>query len=313
MILNSSNFRASVTTSKLCLRSFSGSACLAKILIVVFTLGIIAVPSVLGQSGISINIKAPTLIDLDFSLPRPESISVGSNALATFPIPTPTQKPSIKETFKASAIRFGRDQKDLYSAPFRRSNLKWDALFLAGTAGLLATDKRAIGEIDGSHAHLSNHVSDAGLYGGAAAVGAIWLTGIATHNEHARETGFLTAEAMANIMPVYIGLQLLTGRERPSEGFGHGRFEQNNSLGSSLPSGHAIVSWGIAAIVAREYPKPWVKWLAYGAATAVSVTRFTGRDHFPSDVVVGSALGYLIGRQIFRHHCDPALSEACPR
>src|SRR6185312_13419517 len=43
----------------------------------------------------------------------------------------------------------------------------------------------------------------------------------------------------------------------------------------------------------------------YGAAGAVSISRVTGRQHFPSDVVVGSTLGWLIGRQIYRAHHDP--------
>jgi hypothetical protein len=34
-------------------------------------------------------------------------------------------------------------------------------------------------------------------------------------------------------------------------------------------------SWTAASTIAHEYPKPWVEWLAYGTAAAVSVTRFT--------------------------------------
>jgi membrane-associated phospholipid phosphatase len=67
----------------------------------------------------------------------------------------------------------------------------------------------------------------------------------------------------------------------------------------------------MASVIAREYPRPWVKWLAYGTATAVSVTRFTGREHFPSDVVVGSVIGYLIGRHIFKAHCREGISADC--
>jgi hypothetical protein len=43
-------------------------------------------------------------------------------------------------------------------------------------------------------------------------------------------------------------------------------------------------------------------------AAAVSVTRFTSLQHFPSDVVVGSTLGYSIGRHIFHAHCKAGLS-----
>ena len=49
------------------------------------------------------------------------------------------------------------------------------------------------------------------------------------------------------------------------------------------------------------------KLLAYGAASGISLSRVTAHAHFPSDVVVGSALGFLIGRSVYRSHHDPEL------
>jgi len=225
--------------------------------------------------------------------------------------PQTTQSRSSDRAFKKAIWRFGKDQVEIYSAPFHGSNLKWDGLFLAGTGALIATDRHASGALPGNHVDLSRNISTGGLYGTSAAAGVLWLSGLATHNEHACETGGLSAEAFANAVPFYVGLQLITGRERPSVGNGNGRFWRNNTLNSSFPSGHALFTWSMASVIAHEYPRPWVKWLAYGTATAVSVTRFSGREHFPSDVAVGSVIGYLIGRHIFNVHCKVGLSEAC--
>jgi hypothetical protein len=41
---------------------------------------------------------------------------------------------------------------------------------------------------------------------------------------------------------------------------------------------------------------------AYGFATAISADCITARQHFPSDVVVGSTFGYLIGGYVVRRH-----------
>ena len=58
----------------------------------------------------------------------------------------------------------------------------------------------------------------------------------------------------------------------------------------------------MASVAAHQYPRPWVELLAYGTAATVSATRYTGRLHYPSDVVVGSLIGYLIGTHIFHAH-----------
>ena len=206
-----------------------------------------------------------------------------------------------------------QDQKELYSAPFKPSNLKWDALFLAGTGALLATDKRIEPHVSSAHLDLSRNASNLTLGATAAAVGGIWLYGLKKSDDHAQETGELEVEALANTFLVYTPMQFIAGRERPDEGFGHGRFWQHPGFNSSFPGGHAMFTWTMASVVAHEYPKPWVEVLAYGAATTVSIERFTGRKHFASDIMVGSVLGYLIGTHIFHSHCKEGLSRACHR
>ena len=53
-----------------------------------------------------------------------------------------------------------------------------------------------------------------------------------------------------------------------------------------------------------------VKFLSYGAASAISISRITSLNHFPSDVFVGSALGYFVGREVYRAHHDTDLPGA---
>src|SRR5207245_9502207 len=58
-----------------------------------------------------------------------------------------------------------QDQKKLYAAPFKVSNLKWDALFLAGTAALLATDKRTPEALHGCNVGFYGNISTVSLSG----------------------------------------------------------------------------------------------------------------------------------------------------
>jgi membrane-associated phospholipid phosphatase len=205
------------------------------------------------------------------------------------------------------------DQKELYLAPLKPKNLKWDALFLATTGALLATDRQISRDIPTDHVNISHAIALVCLGGTGAAISGMWLYGIRTGNPHVKETGELTLESLANTFLIYAPMQFIAGRERPDEGTGNGRFWRHGNLNTSFPSGHPMFTWAMASVVAHEYPRPWLKVLAYGAALSVSGARLTGRNHFASDIWVGSVLGYLIGTHIFHAHCDPELSEACHR
>jgi len=206
-----------------------------------------------------------------------------------------------------------RDQAGIYTAPFHRSELKWVIGLPAVTLGLIAIDKHASGALSRNGTSASTDISDVGLFATAGAVGVLLLDGETRGDSHALETGVLGAEAMANSGVVYAALQLITERQRPLQGAGRGNFFQTSGLDNSFPSGHSIITWTAASTIAHEYPKPWVEWLTYGTAAGVSVTRFTSLQHFPSDVVVGSTLGYLLGRHIFHEHCKAGLSPICKK
>jgi membrane-associated phospholipid phosphatase len=205
------------------------------------------------------------------------------------------------------------DQKRLYFAPFKRKNLKWDALFLLTTGALLATDRQASRQISTDHVNISHNIALLCIGSTGVSAGLIWLHGLRADDSHAKETGYLTLESLANTFLIYTPMQLLAARERPDDGTGNGRFWQHHSVNTSFPAGHPMFTWAMASVIAHEYPKTWVKFVTYGAALAVSVTRFTGRNHFPSDIFVGSTLGYLIGTNIYHAHCNPDFSDACHR
>jgi membrane-associated phospholipid phosphatase len=206
-----------------------------------------------------------------------------------------------------------QDQKGIYSAPFRPSNIKWDVLFLAGTGALVATDRRIETHVPHSDFNLYQGLSNATLGGVSASLAGVWIYGIKTDHPHAKETGELELETLTNTFLLYAPMQLIAGRQRPGEGNGKGDFLQHHAFNSSFPAGHAMFTWSMATVVAHEYPKTWVRILAYGAATTVAVSRFRARDHWASDTFVGMGLGYAIGSHIFHTRCDPELSTSCHR
>jgi membrane-associated phospholipid phosphatase len=228
------------------------------------------------------------------------------------PQPAAASPDSKRGKFLTRWVKRGlRDQADIYTAPLHRSEMKWAIGLPVVTAGLIAIDKHAAGALPRSPSSASADISDVGLFAGVGAVGLLLIDGTARGDSHALETGVLGAEAMANSGVLYTVLQLIAERERPLQRTGQGHFFQTSGLDNSFPSGHTIITWTVASTIANEYPKPWVEWLAFGAAAAVSVTRFTSLQHFPSDVVVGSTVGYLIGRHVFHAHCKADVSPTC--
>src|SRR5262249_35318670 len=177
-----------------------------------------------------------------------------------------------------------QDQLDIYRAPFHRKALKWDLGVAAVTAGLIVTEPDTSEQFSDISPQSSRTVSDVGLYGTMGTVGAFYLSGVFTDNAHAKETGFLGAEALVNAEITYNVLKLATDRERPMVATGSGRFWHYNRLGSSFPSGHSALTWAGATVIAHEYPKRWVQIVAYGTAASVAFTRYSSRQHFPSDV-----------------------------
>lgn len=243
----------------------------------------------------------PTSIDILPRLPDEPQPAVGQNSES-------------HHGFIVRNLRRGlADQESLYAAPFKPKNIKWDIGFLGVTAGLLAVDRQVSRNISQDHVDISHSIALAALLATSAAAGGTWAYGLKTGNRHADETGEIELESLANTFLIYTPMQFIAGRERPDEGTGNGRFRQHGNFNTSFPAGHPMFTWTMATVLAHEYPKTWVKILAYGAASTVSVARLTGRNHFTSDIWVGSVLGYLIGTHIFHMRCDPTLSESCHR
>jgi membrane-associated phospholipid phosphatase len=199
------------------------------------------------------------------------------------------------------------DQEAVWSSP---SHLRWaDGAWLfplaAATGGFFATDRAVPPALSSDPAKLKRYTSfsNYGVYSMIGAGGGLYVwSKLISHDDHQRETGVLAGEAAIDSFTVDTAFKYAFGRERPNEGQGLGNFFQR---GTSFPSDHSAIAWSIASVIAHEYPGTLTQAAVYGMATAVSASRVLGKQHFPSDVVVGAAIGWLIGRQVYRAHHDP--------
>jgi membrane-associated phospholipid phosphatase len=201
------------------------------------------------------------------------------------------------------------DQKAMWTSPFkiRLPEATWLVPVAGFTAGLFATDSDFMRSLSHNSNTLNryNKLSNYGLGTMAGLAGGAYFLGLATNNEHERETGFLSGEAAIDSVIATEALSYMTRRERPLVDNANGQFWKG---GTSFPSDHSAAAWSIAGIVAHEYPNPLVKFISYGAATAVSLSRIKAEQHFPSDVAVGSAIGWLVSEYVYKEHHDSLLS-----
>lgn len=206
-------------------------------------------------------------------------------------------------TVKSLPKNLFRDQKDFWTAPLHFSEKQRDwALPSILVGGLLIKADGSIEKhVPTAKSTVSHGVtfSNAGVAALAASGGGLFLLGRIQKDDQKRETGILTGEAAIGAFLDTEVFKYVAGRERPFTGSGTGRFFVS---GDSFPSTHAAVSWAIASVIAHEYPGPLTQLFAYGMAGSVSAARWAGQKHFASDVIIGSALGWYMGYQVFRSH-----------
>ena len=259
--------------------------------------------------------KGPDLEEMNTTQqsPKEQGTWTGS-AIASVPAPgvgtSKLQTDQFTETTLGLSLvqNIALDQKSIWTSPF---HLRWaDGTWLfplaAVTGAFFATDRAVSPALSTDPSKLNRYVkfSDYGLYSLIGAGGGLYLWGKLSHNDHQRETGILAGEAAIDSLAVDTSLKFAFGRARPNQAQGLGNFFQH---GTSFPSDHSAIAWSIASVIAHEYPGPLTKLAVYGIAAAISATRVSGEQHFPSDVVVGGAIGWLIGRQIYRAHHDADL------
>lgn len=70
---------------------------------------------------------------------------------------------------------------------------------------------------------------------------------------------------------------------------------------NSFSSGHSSAAFSLATVFAMEYSRTiWVPVLAYTLATGTAVSRLYDNKHWASDVVIGSAIGFVTGRFMWK-------------
>ncbi|MFU8843577.1 MAG: phosphatase PAP2 family protein [Bacteroidales bacterium] len=227
-----------------------------------------------------------------------------------------------------------RDLGQIWTAPLRakpKDLLVWVPA-IAGTVALIAYDKPVYGEIHDweDHNPFVDRVDPYITFMGdekfvAGIFAAFYISGEIFQDQRAMETAVLGWQTLFHTGLMAQVAKHIAGRQRPfitsgTEDIWHGpkgaliRYQPNHNIRSynSFFSGHSIVAWGMASVIAGQYKDvKVVPYISYGLATLVSLSRITQDVHWSSDIFLGAFLGYQIGRYMVRHGCGKV--RICPK
>jgi hypothetical protein len=198
------------------------------------------------------------------------------------------------------------DQKAIWASPKNLRFVDADWLLPLGiaTGGMFATDTEYSKHLSDSPSRFnsSESISNYGIGSLIGIDGGFYFWGRMTHDDHEQETSILGGEAAVDSLAVTYALKSAFERQRPLVNNYRGRFWAG---GDSFPSEHAAAAWSIAGIIAHEYPGPLTSLFTYGLASLVSASRIDSKQHFPSDVLIGSTIGWLVGQHVYRSRHNP--------
>jgi membrane-associated phospholipid phosphatase len=207
-------------------------------------------------------------------------------------------KPAVFSSVMPETVSVGRVASDFANAGRTAMDVNWVQPGLISAGLILASsalDRRAF---DFAKDHQNDRwmtsavkVGNALPWLGLAGAGLAALDG---GNPRRSRTGFAATEAGISALLVSTGVKYAVGRSRPEDGKGNNSFHAFSSGNgdSSFPSRHTSLAWAVATPFALEYNQPWL----YGVAALTNLARIGSREHWVSDTVAGSLIGYGLGR-----------------
>lgn len=261
-----------------------------------------------GIIGIGMDIAAIAQDDQRPASPEPDHSNLSQDARDKIYYPGDTE--GVKPLTKKLVSNVLLDQKEIWTSPFHmhRTDAWWWLGFGGATAALIATDHSTSKVFENSKGQITwgNNISKIGAsYTLLPLVAGFYAYGALDEDPKAREVAVLGGESLLDSLIVVSVLKPIAGRNRPNNPHEPGEFFDG---GASFPSGHAIETWSLASLISYEYGHTKVvPILACGLAAVVSLARFGAEQHYASDLLAGGAMGWFIGRYVWKTHQDHAI------
>ena len=213
----------------------------------------------------------------------------------------------------------GRDWLAYNTAPLSFSRSDW-LLFggvAGGTAGLLFLDESIQSLILGSrqsdlYAASVDLAWTGHLIAADIASGLVYLSGLFSRSDALRVTGRMMGQSLIYAGTVALILRFLSGRRWPAANEGAFSFDTwpPDDTYHAFPSGHTVVVFTLATVLAQRIDSWPVTVLLYGTAVAAGLGRMYIDQHWASDVFLGAVLGFTTARFVLAREAERGKGEA---
>jgi len=218
------------------------------------------------------------------------------------------QYPELNKTYIKS---YWYDTKSFVVSPAKWRARQWIEFGVVAGAGVLAyTQDEKIQEYFVGHQsetadNLSKYIFEP--YGRFAPViiGGLYIGGRLAKDNRLAGTSLIAAKSFVVSAVGATILKQLTHRHRPYQDDIPDHANWDGPFSSyeynSFPSGHATAAFSMATVYAMEYSSTiWVPIVSYTLAAGTAISRLYDNKHWASDVVIGSALGFVTGRFMWK-------------
>lgn len=214
------------------------------------------------------------------------------------------------------ALSWPQNVYRFFTSPLRFDETDWliTAGVAAGAGALILADKVLIDfwqdDVRGSFTDDAADVFrplgefDNLLYGtlGAYGIAEVLDSTGAVDARREKAAALMAAESMVLTAVLTQGAKYMFGRKRPADT--DDRFDFNGpsdfDTNDAFWSGHASEVFAVASVISEVYAddNPWVPYVAYTLAGGTALSRVNDDRHWFSDIAVGAAAGYFIGKLV---------------
>ncbi|HTF56991.1 MAG TPA: phosphatase PAP2 family protein [Planctomycetota bacterium] len=145
--------------------------------------------------------------------------------------------------------------------------------------------------------------------------GGLTAAGLALGDAKLQRTGLEVMENVILVEGLTTAGKRAFGRSRPFTGKDSQHwsfFGGRDDAMRSFPSGHGSLAFGIAVIVAEEYPDTLWPYVSYGLASTVGWARMQLGAHWASDVTASALLSLAVGKTLVWLHAQAEYPPLVP-